>query len=141
MTNRRDGMALFLAIGYVAAVSLLASAALRSTHLLMKAEHRGEQCVEAMHLAEGGIAVAMTRLAEDPEFAGEANVVVAGGNYTTRIRRLDGGAYEIEAEAVSDAESVIAPEVFVKAVVEVVDGRAVVRAWRTGQTTAGDTQP
>lgn len=109
-----QGYILILAIVVMAILITMSSVVWGYTVLQVKSSRQSVSDIQAMHIAEAGIDKALNELNTDSSFAGEPNVVLNEGAYTTSISSIDSNNKQITSTGyIPDASNPIA-EVTIK---------------------------
>ena len=96
---REDGVALFLVISFLGAMTLLLSAFLGSVRMTLAEQRTRSRGLIVHNLAQAGIDSAIAALRTDPGgYDGETDVALGEGRYSVRVRNGGGpGRYRITA--------------------------------------------
>ena len=92
-----SGAAMFLVIGYLAAMTLLASAFFADVHRTMDKKDDAEDYTQAMNIAEGGLNKAVAALRDNRQaYRGEQDTALGIGRFTVRVHEIEGGNYRVD---------------------------------------------
>ena len=90
-----EGAALFLALGYLVVITLLATVVLKGVNRSMDASKADERRLAARSLAEGGIEKALATLRRDAKYRGERHTALGDGQFTVEVAAAGDGAFAI----------------------------------------------
>lgn len=125
------GTALFLALGYLTALTILVGVALSAVHQSMKSRLAAERHMVALAIAEGGLEKALWELERNPAaYRGETGSPLGEGRFSITVDPGDErGTYTIAAvgERASDGRATYS--VVIKARVRIENGKAQVLSW------------
>lgn len=95
--RRNEGAALMLTLGYLAAITLFATAFLTSLHRTMDRSNKGYRSQQCMAIAEGGLDKAVAELRRKADaYTGEQDTPLGNGAFSVEVSKVEGlGGYRI----------------------------------------------
>ncbi len=95
--QRNEGVALLMALGYLAAITLFASTFIVSLHRTMDQRNRSYWNQQCMGIAEGGLEKALAELRRSSgAYAGEEDTPLGAGTFSVAVRKdVRHGQYRI----------------------------------------------
>ncbi len=97
--NSQQGALMIIGIIVMAILILLSTTIWTSTMLQIKAGRKAVTKAQVIHIAEAGLDKAIYELNQSASFAGESNVTVGEGTYTTSVSTIDGSTKQLTATA------------------------------------------
>ena len=94
-----QGALLIVGIVVMAVLMILSTAVWTSTMLQIKASRQSVSRTQLIHIAEAGLDKAIYELNMSSSFAGETNVAVGAGTYTTTVSTIDASTKQLTATA------------------------------------------
>lgn len=128
--DRRRGSALLAVVAYLAIVGILGAAFFATVHRTVDAARTRELRAICGALADGGVERTLARLRSDTGYAGEREIPLGEGSFTTRVEPLGANAFRIVSTGQLDTRA----RLTVEAEAVVVEGR-VAGLRRIGETT------
>lgn len=140
LLNERRGTALFAAIGFVAALTILASAFILSLQQTNSSNRRAERRIVALHIAHGGLNKAVAALQRDgAAYTGEAASPLGEGAFTVRVTKGgEPGEYVLESTASLTGYHPGDASVTLQAHAKVIAGQVVEFSWVEGKALPGE---
>lgn len=124
---RKDGVALFLVLGFLAAMTIMGGAFLEGVRFALAQERAASNELIVRNLAQAGIDSAIAELIEDAgAYEGETDVALGEGRYTVRLDRETGSdTFQIDSVGEIEASGHVLHSFRLKARVVIQDGRLV----------------
>lgn len=136
-----EGTALFMVLGYLAAMTLLASVFAAALHRTLDRQNFAEKRLVAAAIAEGGLEKALVALEAHPDtYRGETGTPLGAGRFTVEVIPGDAsGEYRILSEGALVYDGVALHRVEVQAVVRFKGRRLEALRW-SERTVRGPTR-
>ena len=122
---RKDGVALFIVLGFLGAMTILAGAFLEGVHFTLAQQRAASNELIVRNLAQAGIDSAIASLRRDAgAYEGESGVALGEGRYTVRlVREPESNNYRVVATGELEAAGRVVHSFELEARVVVQDGR------------------
>ena len=122
---RKDGVALFIVLGFLGAMTILAGAFLEGVHFTLAQQRAASNELIVRNLAQAGIDSAIASLRRDAgAYEGEFAVALGEGRYTVRlVREPESNNYRVVATGELEAAGRVVHSFELEARVVVQDGR------------------
>ena len=122
---RKDGVALFIVLGFLGAMTILAGAFLEGVHFTLAQQRAASNELIVRNLAQAGIDSAIASLRRDAgAYEGESGVALGEGRYTVRlVREPESNNYRVVATGELEAAGRVVHSFQLEARVVVQDGR------------------
>ena len=104
----RDGSALLLTVGYLAAMTIFASTFLGFLNRTVSNRNWAERQQICLNIAEGGVDKALAELRTSPnEYRGEKDIALGAGRFSVEVKRGDGAYLIVSTGELTDGEFVV----------------------------------
>ncbi len=125
--RRNDGVALFLVLGFLAAMTIMVGTFLEGVRFALAQERAASNELVVRNLAQAGIDSAIGALLEDAgAYEGESDVTLGEGRYTVRLKHeADSNAFRIDSIGEIEDSGRVLHSFRLRARVVIEDGRLV----------------